>query len=110
MESSSKLAYEGRKTDTELSIFMKYMQNKIDYNFFEVAFDSVIGTTCRLLDRENKVPVSFDEAKNLLSDLRMSLMHINVCENRIMIFYKDDENLDDCRVCMDGRFHKKELM
>jgi len=47
---------------------------------------------------------SFYETKKLIRELGCNYKKINACQNNCMLFWKQDENLDACKVCNEHRW------
>jgi len=46
------------------------------------------------------IPDSFYETKKLIRALGYDYKKIDACQNDCMLFWKQDENLDACKVCV----------
>ena len=58
----------------------------------------------KVLPKDNLVPRLTYEAKKILHDLGMSHEHIDACKNDCALFWKENENLDECPVCEAPRY------
>ncbi|CAM8965573.1 unnamed protein product [Rhodiola kirilowii] len=81
--SSSKPAYEGCSTETELSINMKMLATKANYGLSEGAYNA---------------------SKKLVADLGMGYQRIDVCVGGCMIYYGCDESMTVCRFYSEPRY------
>ena len=52
-----------------------------------------------LLPSSSLVPKSYYEAKKLIRDLGLYYKKIDACVNHCMLFWKEDEELGNCKVC-----------
>ncbi|KAL9690725.1 hypothetical protein QQ045_011133 [Rhodiola kirilowii] len=104
-KSSCDPAYEGCTTETELSMHMKLLQTKTDYNLSEAAYNSICQIIQSLADSNNRLPKSFSQSKKFVKDLDMGYTRIDVCENGCMIYYAEFESLTVCPFCDESRYH-----
>ncbi|KAL9675553.1 hypothetical protein QQ045_003755 [Rhodiola kirilowii] len=105
-KSSCDPAYEGCTTETELSMHMKLLQTKTDYNLSEAAYNSICQILQGLVDSDNRLPKSFSQSKKIIKDLAMGYQRIDdVCENGCLIYYDESESLTNCTFCCESRYH-----
>ncbi|KAG8369017.1 hypothetical protein BUALT_Bualt15G0106500 [Buddleja alternifolia] len=57
-----------------------------------------------MLPKGHKLPDSFYASKKVVAPLGLGLQKIDACENGCMLFWKDDEDLQECKVCHHPRF------
>ena len=49
--------------------------------------------------RENSIPKNYYEAKNIVSTLELKFVKIDCCQVGCMLYYKDDNQLNECKFC-----------
>ncbi|KAL9687164.1 hypothetical protein QQ045_031562 [Rhodiola kirilowii] len=98
-------AYEGCTTETELSMHMKLLQTKTDYNLSEAAYNSICQILQGLADSDNRLPKLFSQSKKIIKDLAMGYQRIDVCGNGCLIYYAESESLTNCTFCGESRYH-----
>ncbi|XP_048494556.1 uncharacterized protein LOC125494787 [Beta vulgaris subsp. vulgaris] len=52
-----------------------------------------------LLPKDSTLPASYYDAKKTTKDLGLSYKKIDTCVNDYMLFWKDDEQLEYCKIC-----------
>ncbi|XP_048502875.2 uncharacterized protein LOC104897123 [Beta vulgaris subsp. vulgaris] len=52
-----------------------------------------------LLPKDSTLPTSYYDAKKTTKDLGLSYKKIDACVNDCMLFWKDDEQLEYCKIC-----------
>ncbi|KAG8379137.1 hypothetical protein BUALT_Bualt07G0056900 [Buddleja alternifolia] len=57
-----------------------------------------------MLPKGHKLPDSFYASKKVVAPLGLGLQKIDACENDCMLFWKDDEDLQECKICHHPRF------
>ncbi|XP_016571056.1 uncharacterized protein LOC107868969 [Capsicum annuum] len=105
LEAFSWPLYEG-STHSQLSIAVRLLSIKSDWNVPQGAIDAVIDLIHELVDPNLEIPDNFYNVKRLVSKLRLSLMRISCCENGCMLYYKDDIDLESCKFCQIAHFKK----
>ena len=103
LEAASRPLYEG-SLFSQLSIAVRLLSIKSDWNIPQGAMDSVIDLIHDLVDPNLEIPDNFYKAKRLVSKLGMSSMIIHCCENGCMLYYKDDIDLESCKFCEKCRY------
>ncbi|XP_070014701.1 uncharacterized protein [Nicotiana sylvestris] len=91
---------------SELSVAVRLLSIKSDWNISQAAMDSFIDLMSELVDPNIKLPGDFYKAKRLVSKLRLSSMGIDCCENGCMLYYKDDATLNSCKFCKKPPFKR----
>ena len=89
----------GCNNHTELSLALRMMSIKSDYNMSQSCFDEVAQLMKEACPPTNFVPSNFSEAKKLVKKLGLSVMKIDSCRNGCMLYFKDDESLEKCKFC-----------
>ncbi|KAL2893830.1 Serine--tRNA ligase [Bienertia sinuspersici] len=57
-----------------------------------------------LLPGRSKLPDSYYDSKKILKDLGLSYQKINACINDCMLYWRENEELDSCKVCGASRW------
>ncbi|XP_059315491.1 uncharacterized protein LOC132066130 [Lycium ferocissimum] len=68
--------------------------------------DSMIKLVGELVSPEFDIPKSYYEAKRLVSKLGLSYDRIHCCPNGCMLFYKQDVDLNECKICGHARYKR----
>ncbi|XP_060178050.1 uncharacterized protein LOC132607983 [Lycium barbarum] len=105
LKNASRPLYDG-SPHSQLSIVVRLLCIKADWNVPQGAMDAVIGLIHELVDPNLEIPENYYKAKRLVSKLGLSSMRIDCCENGCMLFYKDDEGLESCKFCGRARFKR----
>ncbi|KAM3216298.1 putative protein isoform X1 [Capsicum annuum] len=87
-----------------LSVAVRLMSIKSDWNIAQAAMDSMVGLLGELVNPELNIPQNFYQAKKLVSKLGLSYSRIHCCINGCMLFYKNDAELENCKFCGHGRY------
>lgn len=103
LEAASRPLCEGSPY-SQLSIDLRLLNIKSDWNVSQGAMDSVIDLMHDLVDPKPEIPDNFYKAKRLVSKLGLSSMRIHCCENGCMLYYKDDIDFESCKFCGISRY------
>ncbi|XP_060210859.1 uncharacterized protein LOC132637848 [Lycium barbarum] len=103
LKKASQPLYNG-SPHSQLSIAVRLLSIKADWNVPQGVMDAVIGLIHELVDPNLEIPENYYKAKRLVSKLGLSSMRIDCCENGCMLYYKDDEGLESCKFCGRARF------
>ena len=91
--------YEGSKC-SKLSAVMKLLHIKTLGGWSNKSFSMLLEfLKNELLPSCSLLPDSYYEAKKMICDLGLSYKKIDACVNNCMLFQKEDEGLDNCKVC-----------
>ncbi|XP_060189787.1 uncharacterized protein LOC132618798 [Lycium barbarum] len=91
---------------SKLSIAVRMINIKSDWTVAEAAMDSMIKLVGELVSPEFDIPKSYYEAKRLVSKLGLSYDRIHYCPNGCMLFYKQDVDLNECKICGHARYKR----
>ncbi|XP_012857535.1 PREDICTED: uncharacterized protein LOC105976822 [Erythranthe guttata] len=94
--------YDGCRVYTKLSFVMEFYKIKSRGKMSDNTFTETLQLM-RKLDFLN-IPDSFYEVKKLIGKLGCGYVKIDACENDCMLFWKDDLNLNACKVCNASRW------
>lgn len=89
---------------SKLSVAVRLLSIKSDWNVTEGAMDSMIDLMKELVDPNVDIPDSYYKAKRLISKLGLSSTRIDCCENGCMLYFKDDIDLESCKFCRHPRY------
>ncbi|XP_060203382.1 uncharacterized protein LOC132631715 [Lycium barbarum] len=91
---------------SQLSIAVRLISIKEDWNVPQGAMDAVISLIRELVDPNLQIPVNYNKTKRLVSKLGLSSYRIDCCENGCMLYYKDDVGLESCKFYGKARFKR----
>ena len=89
----------GCTSHTELSVALRMMSIKSDYNTSQGCFDETMKLLQETNPEGNLVPPNLYETKKLVSKLGLGHKKIDCCLNGCMLYYKDDEGERHCKFC-----------
>ena len=95
--------YPGYKNYSRLSFVIELYIIKLRDKMSDVTFEETVHL---LKDAflDINIPDSFYETKKLMRALDCDYKKIDACQNDCMMFWKQDENLDACKVCNEPRW------
>ncbi|XP_060177962.1 uncharacterized protein LOC132607901 [Lycium barbarum] len=105
LKNASRPLYE-RSPHSQLSIAVRLLSIKADWNVPQGAMDAVISLIHELVDPKLEIPENYYKAKRLVSKLGLSSMRIDCCESGCMLYYKGDNSLEFCKFCGRARFKR----
>ena len=80
------------------------MSIKSDNNMSQYYFNQFAALIKEISPPSNLIPPDFYKTKKLVSKLGLSVKKIDCCFNGCMLYYKDDESLNDCKFCGHPRY------
>jgi len=110
LEGAQNPLYDGcREGQTQLSLAVRVLQNKADYNLSVKCVDSVCQMLTDYLPEGNTTIDSHYETEKLMRNLGLPYHTIDdVCINNCMIFWKENERWEECQFCGAARWKPKE--
>ncbi|WMV50981.1 hypothetical protein MTR67_044366 [Solanum verrucosum] len=93
LEESSRPLCEG-SLHSALSVAVRLMNIKSDWNVPNAAMDSMVDLLGELVNLKFKMPKNFYQAKRLVSKLELTYDRIHCCVNDSMLFYKTASELE----------------
>ena len=92
-------------THSELSTTVKLMSIKSDWNVAHDCMNAMIELM-RDINPLQKIyiPKSFRHTKKLVSKLGLSAQKIDCCSAGCMLYYNDDDQLEECKFCGNPRY------
>ncbi|CAN1129189.1 hypothetical protein LINPERPRIM_LOCUS17285 [Linum perenne] len=104
VDESKKPAYNGCKS-SKLSLLVKLLHIKTVGNWSNESFTMLLQLLKEdVLPKDSLLPDSYYEAKKIIADLGLTYIKVDACQNSCMLYWKDDEKLDECRVCKTSRW------
>lgn len=98
LEKGKQDLYLGWKTFTRPSFIIKLFLFKTLHGLSNVAFNDLLQLIKEIIPEVN-APNNFNEARKVVRDLGFDYKKIYACPNRCMLYWKKNENLEECRVC-----------
>ena len=108
LDDSKQPLYEGARI-TKSSALLKLLHIKNVGQWTNASFDMLLRLlTEDILPMDAQLPNSYYECKKFIIDIGMKYDKIDACNNNCMLFWKDDMNLQSCRVTfLDGKSTKQ---
>ncbi|XP_010670313.3 uncharacterized protein LOC104887394 [Beta vulgaris subsp. vulgaris] len=97
---------------TKLSYIVKLLYLKVLNNWSDSSFDSLLKLQSKAWG--TTLPDSCYEARKLITDLGLTCVKIDACENDCILYWREIAQLDKCSTCnlprtaKDSRWHKDE--
>ena len=106
--------YIGHEIHFALSVFVRIMSIKCDWNVAHDAVDEFLKLMGETTPKEHNVPRNYYEARKLVSQLGLISKKIDCCINGCMLYYKDDIENSKCKFCRSphykpGRGNRKQV-
>lgn len=99
--------WDGCTEFTKLSMTTQLVSLKSESQISQEYFQRWVSLIKRCTPNKGEsIPNDFYEAKKILSPLFLPKKKIDACVNNCMLFYKEDEMLDMCRVCDEPRYER----
>ncbi|KAH7844369.1 hypothetical protein Vadar_027236 [Vaccinium darrowii] len=90
---------------TLLSFIIKLLHVKVLNKWSNKSFDALLGLLKELLPlSDQEIPGTIYEAKKFLCDLGLGYVPIHACKYDCALFWKQNENLENCSVCGEPRY------
>ncbi|CAH9124429.1 unnamed protein product [Cuscuta epithymum] len=96
--------YPGCKEFSVLTSIVELMQLKVKNLMTNKCFDELMGILKRMLPLGNKLPTSHRHAQKVLKNIGLGYVKIHSCPYDCVLFYKENEKLDECPVCKEPRY------
>ncbi|XP_057803652.1 uncharacterized protein LOC131018985 [Salvia miltiorrhiza] len=104
LKAADRELWPGCKTHTQLSLVARLMSLKSDNNMSERCFDQILELIKEIVPDNNLVTGDFYSAKKLLRGMGLPVEKIDCCRNNCMLFWGDDESLNECKFCDANRY------
>ncbi|XP_050234230.1 uncharacterized protein LOC126682554 isoform X1 [Mercurialis annua] len=95
--------YPGCKT-SKLAAMIKLLHIKSLGHWTNRSFDMFVKWVVEILPTGSTLPKSFYEAKQIVKDLGLSYKKIDSCINNCMLYWKEEENSNLCKICGSSRW------
>ena len=89
---------------SELSTNARIMTMKSEHRMSQRAVDELCQFMEERLPKPNRMPNSFYKCKKQMQTLDMPHLKIHCCKKGCMIYWREDENRTECKVCGQARF------
>ncbi|CAN0901961.1 hypothetical protein LINGRAHAP2_LOCUS21718 [Linum grandiflorum] len=104
IDESKMPVYHGCKISI-LSLLVKLLHIKTLGNWSNESFTMLLQLLKEdILPPDSRLPDSYYEAKKIIADLGLTYTKIDACQNSCMLYWKDHEQTDECRVCKASRW------
>ncbi|KAG8375382.1 hypothetical protein BUALT_Bualt10G0094200 [Buddleja alternifolia] len=90
---------------SELSALSELLNIKSESNLSEWHFNRFLKAFERMLPKGHKLPDSFYSSKKVVAPLGLGVDKIDACENDCMLYWKDDKELRECKICHHPRLY-----
>ncbi|KAL6520573.1 hypothetical protein OROMI_032133 [Orobanche minor] len=104
LKSAEEPLFDGCKTHTKLSAMCELFNIKSDYNLPEACYDRLTTMMKNLIPEGDLLPNNFYKTKRELAKLGLEYKRIHACKNHCMLYYKENEHLQECNVCQQPRY------
>ena len=104
LDAAKKPIWDGCKSGTQLSVIAEYIAMKSKYNITEAGFTAVVQAAKRHMPPDNLMCENHYEVKKLMSAFGLPYQKIDTCLKGCMLFWKEDANLRNCKVCNQERY------
>ncbi|XP_065847546.1 uncharacterized protein [Euphorbia lathyris] len=98
LQDLDKVVYPGCKT-SKLDALVKLLYIKSVGRWSNKSFDMLLQVLKEILPNGSTLPESYYEAKRIIKDIGLSYDKIDACVKDCMLYWKEDENLDRCKIC-----------
>lgn len=91
-----------------LSIVARLMTIKTQYNMPEAGYNETMKLIREVVGDEaaKDLPANFYRSKKLVHSLGMPYVKIDACPKGCMLYYKDNENKENCTICKESRYEQ----
>ncbi|KAL3520099.1 hypothetical protein ACH5RR_018248 [Cinchona calisaya] len=104
LENAEKQLYPGCEEFTKLSFITHLMQLRVESNWTNKSFTSLLQLFKRALPNPSNLPESYDEANKITEDLGFTCKTYDACPNNCIFFMGEDEEKDKCELCETSRY------
>lgn len=105
LKASEREVWEGIPSGhAQLSAVARLLNIKAEHHFSERCYDEICQLISELLPTDNRMTDSFYNTKKLVKGLGLPVEKIDCCFNNCMIFWKDDIELTECKMCGHPRY------
>ncbi|KAI0519847.1 hypothetical protein KFK09_007308 [Dendrobium nobile] len=87
-----------------LSALVKLLHIKVLNRWTNKSFNMILEFIKSILPKGETLPSSYYESRKILSDLGLGCEKIHACKNDCALFWKDNEDKEECPECMESRW------
>ncbi|XP_074315263.1 uncharacterized protein LOC141651448 [Silene latifolia] len=98
VEDGKQELYPGCKRFSKLSFLIRLLLFKTLHEISNVAFNDLLELLKEMVP-EAKIPLNYTESRNIVKDLGLHYIKIYACPNDCMLFWKENEQPDECLEC-----------
>ncbi|RYE14354.1 MAG: hypothetical protein EOP45_19760, partial [Sphingobacteriaceae bacterium] len=99
--------YPGCVKFTKISCLIRLFNLKTKFGSSDVMFQELLTLLSEMLPEKNQLSSSLYEAKKTLAAIGLGYKKIHACPNDCILYRKEYENLQQCPVCEESRWKKK---
>ena len=88
---------------TKLSVTVELLSMKQVHSWSDKSFTKLLELLKKILPDQNTLPDKTYTAKKLVKDLRMDNQVIHPCRNDCILYWRENEHLDNCPTCGECR-------
>ncbi|XP_073129709.1 uncharacterized protein [Henckelia pumila] len=99
LEDAEKPLYPGCSKFTRLSAVVKLFNLKAKYSWSDKSCTDLLNLLGEMLPDDNKLPLSFYDAKKSLCALGITYEKIHACPNDCILYRKEYEDMNSCPTC-----------
>ena len=100
IEDHRKLLYPGCEDGLKkLGTTLELLQWKATYSVSDNGFGELLKLLKKMLPKDNELPSTTYEAKQLVCPLELEVQKIHTCPNDCILYRDDYENLNACPIC-----------
>ncbi|GJV05986.1 hypothetical protein Tco_1343642 [Tanacetum coccineum] len=105
-EEAEKPVYDGCDFSI-LSAVLELLKLKPSSSWSDTSFTKLLDFMHRLLPKNNELPISTYQAKNIMRPMGLEIKRIHSCPNDYMLYRDEYENLHACVTCETSRYKKE---
>lgn len=94
----------GCSNHSQLSLIARLITLKSENGLSEKCYDEIAELIKEVVPENNSVTKNFYETKRLLRGMGLPVEIIDYCRNNCMIFWGNDQDLDECKCCGAARY------
>lgn len=96
--------WDGCTKYSTLSASLTLLSLKAEYGFSQGCFNALAQFIGNALPDSNTMPKNYYRAKKSIEELGLGCSKIECCPNGCMLYYKEDEVLQSCKICGEERY------
>ena len=82
--------------ETTLSAIVELHNLKKQFGWSGNSVTALLSIVKRWLPKENTLPEKYPQMKRMMTDLGMKANYIHACENNCILYWKENEDLEEC--------------